>query len=182
MKLKSGVYSITNLNNGKLYIGSTSLCLVRRMRDHLNSLRRGDHGNLYLQNAWNKYGEEAFKFEVVVRCKPESCIKKEQYYINKTKCADPEYGYNIRKVAESNRGIKWRRKESGQKLSASLKAYFAIPENREQCRHNLGKKESTETRKKKSIAHKGKPKSEQTKANMKLAWIKRKLKQRGEDA
>ena len=59
------IYKIVNLINGHLYIGSTSRSLKKRKVDHLYHLRRNSHHCAHLQNAWNKYGEESFSFEIV---------------------------------------------------------------------------------------------------------------------
>ncbi len=63
--LRTGVYCIRNGQNGKVYVGSTSRSLTGRQKDHLNNLRGDRHINRHLQHAWNKYGEEAFTFEVL---------------------------------------------------------------------------------------------------------------------
>ena len=60
----SGIYMITCTTNKKIYIGSTCN-LYNRRRDHFSALRQKRHGNPYLQRAWNKYGEQAFTFEVL---------------------------------------------------------------------------------------------------------------------
>ena len=60
-----GVYLIRNNVNQKIYIGSTSNSFRERWRYHENHLRINKHGNTYLQNAWNKYGEDAFIFLVL---------------------------------------------------------------------------------------------------------------------
>jgi group I intron endonuclease len=60
----SGIYSITHKESGRKYIGS-SVDIARRWNSHRSSLNRGVHENAYLQNAWNKYGSEAFLFEVI---------------------------------------------------------------------------------------------------------------------
>lgn len=57
-------YSIKNLINSNQYIGITSN-LEQRWRRHLNKLKKGQHFNPHLQNAWNKYGEENFSFELL---------------------------------------------------------------------------------------------------------------------
>ena len=59
-----GVYQIKNTDNGKSYIGS-SMRLERRLSEHKSRLRHNKHGNRHLQRAWNKYGKDAFEFEVL---------------------------------------------------------------------------------------------------------------------
>jgi len=60
------IYQIRNVVNQKFYVGST-WNMRERFRTHRNKLRRGVHHCHHLQAAWNKYGEDAFKFEVVER-------------------------------------------------------------------------------------------------------------------
>jgi len=55
----AGVYCIHNLENNKRYVGSSVNVLVR-LEKHRALLRKGVHQNPYLQNSWNKYGEESF--------------------------------------------------------------------------------------------------------------------------
>lgn len=56
-----GLYKILCEANGMTYIGS-SINVERRLRLHVNALRRGDHDNPRLQHAWNKHGAAAFTF------------------------------------------------------------------------------------------------------------------------
>lgn len=63
-KNTSGVYAIRNTHNGKAYVGS-AVCLRRRLWQHKSALRTGKHPNVKLQRAWNKYGGDAFAFEVL---------------------------------------------------------------------------------------------------------------------
>ena len=58
------VYQIINKKNGKIYIGET-LRGKLRWRDHLRGLRGGYHGNKYLQEDFDKFGEEAFEWEIL---------------------------------------------------------------------------------------------------------------------
>jgi group I intron endonuclease len=60
-----GIYTITNLLDGRYYVGS-SLDLTKRLTSHKTKLKNNKHINKYLQNAWNKYGEANFKFEVIL--------------------------------------------------------------------------------------------------------------------
>ena len=64
-----GIYKIENLVNGKVYIGKT-VDFKERKKEHKLDLRLNRHYNNYLQNAWNKYGRENFKFEMVFLCNP----------------------------------------------------------------------------------------------------------------
>jgi group I intron endonuclease len=65
------IYWIRNLENGKIYVGSTNNRYVR-WRTHRKKLRAGSHHCQHLQAAWNKYGEAAFSFEVVEKVLAES--------------------------------------------------------------------------------------------------------------
>lgn len=58
------IYKITNVVNGKFYVGST-MDTRERFRTHRNKLRANKHHCHHLQAAWNKYGEDCFKFAVV---------------------------------------------------------------------------------------------------------------------
>ena len=88
-----GIYKITNLVNGKIYIGS-SKDIKYRWSQHKTQLRGTMHGNTYLQNAWNKYNEENFKFEIIEECSPEIQFEREQYYLDLLNPFD-DNGYNI---------------------------------------------------------------------------------------
>lgn len=79
-----GIYKIINKLNGRYYVGSTSNSEIRWLRDHLPTLRRGKHGTIHLQNAWNKYGEENFEFKFVEEVKDEDALLLiEQGYLDK---------------------------------------------------------------------------------------------------
>lgn len=95
------IYTILNKINGKQYIGSAT-SFYRRRHQHLRNLRSGNHHSIYLQNAWNKYGEENFKFIILEKVNNKNdLILREQYYFDNIK---PEY--NICKVAGSRLGQK----------------------------------------------------------------------------
>lgn len=50
----TGIYVITNISNGKKYIGQ-SVDVEDRIAHHKSSLKHNRHENSYLQNSWNKY-------------------------------------------------------------------------------------------------------------------------------
>lgn len=64
-KNKFGIYAIKNLCTGHVYIGQTGENFQRRYWHHQWKLRNNQHDNSYLQNSWNKYGEENFVFMVI---------------------------------------------------------------------------------------------------------------------
>lgn len=88
-----GVYKITNLVNGKIYVGS-SKDIKNRWYQHKKQLNEGTHGNPHLQNVWDKYKEKNFKFEIIEECSPELQFEREQYYLNILNPFD-DNGYNI---------------------------------------------------------------------------------------
>lgn len=103
---RSGIYIIQNKINGKRYVGSAKN-LRKRTNKHLENLRNNCHENDYLQNAWNLYGGENFDFF----CDWDYCIKSaltniEQCWMDYFHSWDSKYGYNIRKIANSNLGVK----------------------------------------------------------------------------
>lgn len=89
----SGVYKITNIVNGKLYVGS-SKNIYQRWKNHKNMLKRNEYHSQHLQAAWNKYGEDKFIFEIIEECKESNLLIREQYYIDLYNSCDNYYGYN----------------------------------------------------------------------------------------
>lgn len=88
-----GIYKILNTINGKCYIGSTSRIFGERWCQHKTELNNNKHKNTYLQNAWNKYGKEAFVFIEQERLNNNELTinqirEREQYWIDNLK---PEY-------------------------------------------------------------------------------------------
>lgn len=90
--MKKYIYKITNIVNGKCYIGQ-SKDARKRIQGHILSLRKNKHDNRYLQFAWNKYGEENFKFEIIDYT--EDYNEKEKYYIQFYDSTNHDKGYNI---------------------------------------------------------------------------------------
>lgn len=59
-----GIYAIINLQNGCVYIGQTYESFIRRFWHHSYKLNHKTHDNINLQNDWNKYCHDNFKFEI----------------------------------------------------------------------------------------------------------------------
>lgn len=65
------VYMIINTKNNKMYIGST-VDYSKRKRSHLNALLGQYHDNIKLQQAFNEYGEDYFKFVLLCQTSNEA--------------------------------------------------------------------------------------------------------------
>lgn len=93
---KCGVYKILNISNNKYYIGSTKQTFQHRLNHHLQALRNNTHKNSHLQHAWNKYGEENFKFLIIEVCERSVVYDREQFYLDQR---DLTLAYNINPLA-----------------------------------------------------------------------------------
>jgi group I intron endonuclease len=59
-----GVYCIRHVATNRVYVGSTNN-LSKRLSRHRRDLTLNRHHNSYLQSEWNRYGADAFIFEVL---------------------------------------------------------------------------------------------------------------------
>ena len=95
------IYSITNLQNNKLYVGKTSQSNpYDRWKQHLQLARNKDNisednsvHSMPIVRAISKYGADNFKFRVLEECTEESVNEREKHYIEKYNTADG-VGYN----------------------------------------------------------------------------------------
>jgi group I intron endonuclease len=146
-----GIYKITNTVNGKIYVGS-SVDTVGRFNVHRSDLRANKHGNSYLQNAWNKYGESAFVFEVIEQCEPGSVRDVEQRYLDELFAkSDRESFYNLydkasgisSEIARQNNLKRWSDPGFKAKASESFKKVWSNPEliarHKEACKDSIKK-------------------------------------------
>lgn len=100
---KTGVYRIRHLESGKCYVGSAAQLFSNRWSAHRSKLRQHKHHCPPLQNAWNKYGSNAFVFEVLLYCDPKDCLMYEQIALDYFK---PEYNVNPQARSSSGRRCK----------------------------------------------------------------------------
>lgn len=173
----SGIYRITCTSTEKIYIGS-AINLRNRWQDHRKCLRRNNHINKKLQNAWNKYGEKSFAIDVLELIPlPELLIIREQYWFDTLKPFGSN-GFNIAINAGSSLGLK-HSPETIEKLRAirSTQADFT-PEALQKMHkrmigntHLLGHKHTEDTRKKMSQTQKGRTHSPETKEKIRTRRI-----------
>ena len=192
------IYRITNLINGKTYIGQHKY--IKLGDEYMGS------GKLLLK-AYKKYGIENFKKEILVfniSKKEHIDLLEKTFIASEREKVGAENCYNItdggeggsfkgrtfseetrKKMSESHKGIplseKQRRKlsESLKGRSSPMKGRFHTEETRKKMSDNgkgknKGRTFSEETRKKMSESHKGIPLSEEQRRNMRgrPAWNK----------
>lgn len=58
-------YQITNLVNGRAYIGITELPIEERYKKHVQLLEKHTHPNYHLQPDWDKFGQENFQLSLI---------------------------------------------------------------------------------------------------------------------
>lgn len=166
---RSGVYQILNLVNGKRYIGSAK-CLYRRFHVHRRGLMRGLHHCRYLQAAWNKYGESAFRFEPLLICSAGNAVFYEQRAID---AYAPEY--NIAKIAGSCLGVRHSEETRAKRSLLNMGNKFGLgrpPSERARAavaaanRRRKGFKRSPQAIAASAAAHRGMKRSEETRAKI----------------
>ena len=147
-----GIYIIKCTESNKVYIGQ-SIDLKHRIYEHKSLLKKNKHINCHLQNAFNKYGENCFLFEVLEIIEEKDYTKEkldilEKQYISKFKSNERNFGYNIE---NGGNGIGKLGIETRKKLSLALKG------NNNNANAWRGKHHTEETKKLLSKQRKGKP-------------------------
>lgn len=76
----SGIYEIVNIRNSKRYIGKSN-AIRDRWASHRTMLNTGKHHCKALQDDFNRYGKDAFKYNVVETVKDKDLLHfKERYW------------------------------------------------------------------------------------------------------
>lgn len=145
------IYKITNMINGKIYVGQDS-------KNDKNYIGSGS----YILRAIKKYGKENFIKETLEECISVDMLnEREIYWIKKLNSRNPEIGYNLRKGGNGN---------SGRIVSIETKKRMS------ECRRNI----SNETREKMSKSKKGKKLSEEHKQKIRNAAAQKREKKEKE--
>jgi group I intron endonuclease len=117
------IYVITNIANGKLYVGHTWQKLHRRFRGHINDAIRDPQWKL--ERAICKYGEENFIIELIEEFSDQSTADYfEDFYILAGDTI--KNGYNIRR---GGKGGRWS-EASKKRFSKRCKGRIISPEQR----------------------------------------------------
>jgi group I intron endonuclease len=157
--MKSGIYQIVHVATGKRYVGQAK-DIAKRWVTHRRSLSRGAHTSRHLQRAWDKYGADAFAFEVVELCEIADLDAREQFHM------DQRADFNVLLFARSPIGVV-RSDETRRKIADALRGKPKSPEHRAALsRANLGKMQPMEVRRKKSATQKGRPHSPEHRAKL----------------
>ena len=164
------IYCVTNLVNGKQYVGQTTLTIEDRWDLHLKSaLRYFLMGALHC--AIRKYSAESFKIEQIDSAEHQPELnEKEARHV--ARLGTYGAGYNLtpagdrirlseetrKKISESQAGVSRRphSPETLKKMSESKIKYYALAENRRKTSESLkGRTLPEETRRRLSESHKG---------------------------
>ena len=119
------IYKITCLINLRVYIGETAN-IKRRFWNHQEQLAKGKHGNDRLQEDYNKYGVDSFKYEIIEEVPAEQNLERESYWINYYGGIESDMTYNMQDIYNQNRLVR-------NKISVSNKGKTRSNEYKQQC-------------------------------------------------
>jgi len=158
--MNSGIYIIRNTLNDKVYIGQTSN-LLKRWNSHKYLLRKNKHGNIHLQNSWNKNGESVFVYSVLENCAIDIINEREVYWINNFGGVECDKIFNL---SAGGLGGGKRATEVCKKISAWQTGRKLSPSHVESLRRVATGRNHTENHKQYlSQLYKGRPLTEETK-------------------
>lgn len=87
------IYKITNIQNNKMYVGQTNNP-ERRWTEHKCIAQHQYHYKSALYAAMRKYGNNAFRFDIIEECADADMSHREQYWIQELNTLTPN-GYNM---------------------------------------------------------------------------------------
>ena len=132
------IYKIRNVVNNNFYVGSTINARIR-FQHHKRRLKKGTHQSPHLQAAWDKYGEDCFKFEVIERLdNSEGLLAAEQVWLDEH--AGKAHCYNWATDASAPmRG----KKHKGEALEKIRAAGLRTPKGEESVLYGVPRSEET---------------------------------------
>lgn len=159
--MTSGIYAIIHRDSGRWYVGQ-SKSIEKRWRVHRIDLRRGSHHSILLQRAWDKYGPDAFDFEVLILAPVWMLDDLEQSYLDDQETSH----FNIAKDAQAVRRGRPHTEETKAKIGDAKRGRKHTAEARAKISATqIGRKmppKSAETLARMSAAQKSSPPRKQT--------------------
>ncbi len=145
------IYLVTNLINGKMYVGKTAQSVERRWQRHLSNANTGHQDRLY--QAIRKYGPRAFVAEGLTRCdSPEQMNNLEKLWIILLGTRDYKSGYNMTFGGDGHPSLCT--EETRHKISRAMQGHPCSQNQKDAAR----------------ITHKGKPKPLAQRQKMVKSW------------
>jgi group I intron endonuclease len=179
-----GIYQILNIVTKKCYVGS-ALKIESRWKDHKKMLKGGSgHHSIKLQRAWNKYGPEAFEWNILQECEEAQLTWLEAFWMDRLNSVGNGYnssiltlddGLVIRSHTEETRAkLRGRKHTEETKKKISLAGKGRVKSETERLKHSQtlkGRKASEDTKKKMREAKLGKKRPEETRVKIKEAKL-----------
>lgn len=101
--MSCGIYKMTNLINGKIYIG-LSVNIETRIYNHYWGafhIKNKEYDS-YLSRAIRKYGKDNFTYEIIETCTIAELPNRERYWIAYYQSTNRNIGYNVASGGEGN--------------------------------------------------------------------------------
>ena len=104
-----GIYKITNLINGKIYVGK-SIDIQRRFRSHINESLDENKPSYHhaIHRAMRKYGSDNFSFDILEECTEDKLNEREIYWISFFDCCvldSSDKGYNMTRGGDGSSSL-----------------------------------------------------------------------------
>jgi hypothetical protein len=164
---KAGVYKLTCVNNGKIYIGK-SVNIHARLGQH-----RRCRGAYYFDYAIAKYGWDSFTVEILEIFENfdklrdnNTLLERESYYIKLFDSANKEVGYNLCSYSTDRTGRKHSDETKNKMRLSHLGKKHTDDAKAKMSRNQSGKKITEEHKTKLRLSNLGVPRSEETKKRM----------------
>ena len=147
------IYKVTNLVNGKIYIGYTHKLLTTRIKEHKSAAKNGSE--YLLHKSIRKYGIDSFKWESIYESFDQQYLLEvmENFFIKENNSYyENNFGYNMTFGGQGGMTNKKHSEETKQKLKISRNKRLVEP--------MLGKKHSVTAKEKMSCAKLGKKRND----------------------